>query len=110
MSCAPASLESDRGVYAGLDAAEAARRLAKFGANELARAHRRTAGRILLDVLREPMFLRLALAAIIYLAVGGSGECLMMAAFAGLSILLVVVQERRSESALEALRALAAPT
>ena len=82
----------------------------KFGANELPRPPRRSLIAIALGVLREPMFLLLALAAIIYLAVGGLGEGMMMAAFAGLSIALVVVQESRSERALEALRALAAPT
>jgi P-type Ca2+ transporter type 2C len=55
------------------------------------------------------MFLLLALAAVVYLAVGGLGEGLLMVGFAGLTILLVVVQEKRSENAIEALRALATP-
>ena len=83
--------------------------LQQYGPNEMPQAPRRGIGRILAGVLREPMFLLLALAAIVYLAVGGIGEGLLMAGFAGLSILLVVVQERRSETALEALRALATP-
>jgi len=66
--------------------------------------------RILLGVLKEPMFLLLVLAAGIYLAVGGLGEGLLMMGFAGLTILMVVVQETRSENALEALRALATPS
>jgi Ca2+-transporting ATPase len=93
----------------GLTGAEARRRLLEHGPNELPPGSRRGFGRILLGVLREPMFLLLSLAAIIYLAVGGIGEGLLMASFAALSILLVVVQEKRSESAIEALRALAAP-
>jgi Ca2+-transporting ATPase len=93
----------------GLDTEEARRRLQRHGPNELPRAPRRGLGRILLDVLREPMFLLLVLAAAIYLAIGGIGEGLLMTAFAGLSVLLVVLQETRSENALEALRALAAP-
>ncbi len=96
--------------FPGLTSAEAARRLRTFGANEMPRAPRRDFLRILVDVLREPMFLLLALSAAIYLLVGGIGEGLLMAGFAALSILLVVVQERRSENALDALRALAAPT
>ena len=94
---------------AGLTAAEAARRLAEFGPNELPRPPRRGFARILLGVLSEPMFLLLVLAAGIYLAIGGIGEGLLMAGFAALSVMLVVVQERRSEDALEALRALATP-
>src|SRR5690349_9949072 len=96
-------------VASGLSAEEARRRLQRHGPNELPRAPRRGLGRILLDVLREPMFLLLVLAAAIYLAIGGIGEGLLMTAFAGLSVLLVVLQETRSENALEALRALAAP-
>ena len=94
---------------AGLTSAEAGRRLLRFGPNELPRAARRSLAGIVLGVLREPMFLLLALAAVIYLAIGGLGEGLLMAAFAGLSIALVVVQESRSENAIEALRALATP-
>src|SRR5579883_1719343 len=94
----------------GLTSEEAARRLLEFGPNETPGAPRRHVVRVLVDVLREPMFLLLALSAVVYLAVGGIGEGLMMAGFAALSILLVVVQERRSENALDALRSLAAPT
>ena len=97
-------------AYAGLSSAEAARRLAQFGPNELPRGPRRGFARILAGVLREPMFLLLMLAAVIYLGVGGIGEGLLMVAFAGLSILLVVVQEKRSENAIAALRALATPS
>src|SRR6185369_10622793 len=79
----------------GLDGAEAAARLKQFGPNELPRAKRRGVIRILLGVLSEPMFLLLVLAAGIYLAVGGLGEGLLMMTFACLTILLVVVQEKR---------------
>lgn len=109
MSGSASRVEVDRLVPEGLGTDEAQRRLANVGFNELPRARRRGAARIVLEVLREPMFLLLAVAAALYLVVGGIGEGLMMAAFAALSILLVVVQEGRSEHALEALRALAAP-
>lgn len=97
-------------VPRGLSDEEARRRLLAAGPNELPQPPRRGIGRILLGVLREPMFLLLMLAAAIYLAVGGIGEGLLMTAFGGLSILLVVMQEARSENALAALRALAAPS
>jgi Ca2+-transporting ATPase len=93
----------------GLTGAEAHRRFLEHGPNELPSAPRRGFAHILLGVLREPMFLLLSAAAVIYLAIGGIGEGLLMSAFAALSILLVVVQEKRSENAIEALRALAAP-
>jgi Ca2+-transporting ATPase len=94
----------------GLSSAEAATRLRRFGPNELPRTPRRRWFRIVLDVLREPMFLLLVAAALLYLVVGDPAEASLLAAFAIMSIGLVVVQENRSERALEALRQLAAPT
>jgi Ca2+-transporting ATPase len=93
----------------GLTDAEAQRRLVLSGPNELPRPPRRGPGRLLLGVLAEPMFLLLALAAAIYLAIGDLGEGLMLATFAALTVGLVVYQQARSERALDALRALAAP-
>ncbi len=93
----------------GLDPAEAARRLAVAGRNELPPPPRRGLGRIAAQVMTEPMFLLLALAAGAYLVLGEPAEGGLLAAFAALTIGLVVVQERRSERALEALRALGAP-
>ena len=93
----------------GLAAEEAARRLAIAGPNELPRAPRRSPLRLAVGVLTEPMFLLLALAAAIYLVVGDLGEGVMLAGFAALTVALVVVQQARSEKALEALRALGAP-
>ncbi|GBD49622.1 P-type HAD superfamily ATPase [Methylopila sp. Yamaguchi] len=63
-----------------------------------------------MGVIREPMFLLLAGAAGLYFAVGDHAEGAIMVAAAGLSIGLVVVQQVRSEHALEALKALAEPT
>ncbi|MFN9739597.1 MAG: cation-transporting P-type ATPase, partial [Pseudomonadota bacterium] len=94
----------------GLGAAEAAARLAAHGPNELPRPPRRGPGRILLSVLAEPMFLLLLLAAAIYLAVGDPAEGALLLGFAVLAVGLVVAQEHRSERALEALRALGAPS
>ncbi|MBW8312281.1 MAG: cation-translocating P-type ATPase [Rhizobium sp.] len=93
----------------GLDEAEAARRLARFGRNELPPPPRRGLGRIAAQVMTEPMFLLLALAAGAYLVLGEPAEGTLLAGFAVVTIGLVVVQERRSERALEALRALGAP-
>ncbi len=94
----------------GLTSAAAAAELARVGPNELPRAQRRSIGRIVVGVLSEPMFLLLVIAALVYLAIGDPRESLLLAAFAALSVGLVVVQEARSEKALDALRALGAPT
>jgi Ca2+-transporting ATPase len=92
-----------------LSTEEAARRLKLSGPNELPQPPRRGLVRIAVGVLREPMFLLLVAAAVIYLVVGDLSEGLLLGAFAALSVGLVVAQESRSEHAIEALRALAAP-
>ena len=93
----------------GLSADEAARRLRLAGPNELPQPPRRGLARIAWSVLREPMFLLLVAAALIYLVIGDLSEGLLLGAFAALSVGLVVAQESRSEHAIEALRELAAP-
>ena len=93
----------------GLEPEEAARRLAEHGRNELPSPPRRGLGRIAAHVMTEPMFLLLALAAVAYLVLGEPAEGALLGGFAVVTIGLVVVQERRSERALEALRALGAP-
>lgn len=93
----------------GLSEAEAAERLRSEGANELPGQGRRSLAGIVLDVLREPMLGLLVGAGLVYLALGDKHEALILVAFAGLSILITVVQESRTERALEALRDLASP-
>lgn len=93
----------------GLSDAEARRRLGQYGANELPRAEGRTLPRIVLETLREPMFMLLGGAAGLYLSLGDLGEGLFLLGGAVVSVGLVVLQEARSERALRALRVLAAP-
>ena len=96
-------------VPRGLSSAEAASRLARSGPNLLTQRERRGGWQTLGAVLAEPMFLLLLVAAGVYLVLGDLGEGLLLSAFAVLSVGLVVMQERRSERALDALRELAAP-
>ncbi|UIJ46308.1 cation-translocating P-type ATPase [Sphingomonas cannabina] len=93
----------------GLSRAEAEHRLACEGPNELPRQGRRTVLSILLGVLREPMLFLLVAGGLVYLALGDHQEAVMLIAFAGFSVAVTVVQEARSERALEALRDLASP-
>jgi Ca2+-transporting ATPase len=60
-------------------------------------------------VLREPMFLLLIAAAGIYVALGDLGEAAVLAASVVAMIGITVVQERKAERALEALRDLSSP-
>ena len=93
----------------GLDADVALGRLHDEGPNEIGLSQRRTLRDILLDVLREPMFLLLLGAGAIYLAMGDSGEALILLAFVCVIMGMTVFQERRTDNALAALRDMSSP-
>ena len=93
----------------GLSFAEAQAQLFRAGPNELPQAENRGLWSVVGDVLRQPMFLFLLAGGAVYLAIGGIGEGVLMLAFALVTIVLVIVQEQRSENALAALRSVATP-
>jgi Ca2+-transporting ATPase len=93
----------------GLTAAEAARRLAAFGPNELPHGRSRSLPRILKEILAEPMFALLLGSGVIYLLLGDKLEACLLLVFASISTVIAVVQEARSERVLEALRDLTSP-
>jgi Ca2+-transporting ATPase len=93
----------------GLSASEAASRLAADGPNELSARRRPTLGATLREVLREPMFLLLIAAGILYLVVGELRDALFLSSAVVVVIMITVVQEWRTERALDALRDLSSP-
>ena len=93
----------------GLSTAEAKRRLAEEGPNTLPGAARRGPIAIAVEVVREPMFLLLVAGALIYLVLGDVREALILVASIVVVMAITVVQERRSERALEALREMSSP-
>jgi Ca2+-transporting ATPase len=93
----------------GLTEAEAQQRLTLEGPNELASAKPRGLLAIGLEVIREPMFLLLVAAATLYFAMGKLGDALMLLASVLLVMGITVIQERRTERALDALRDLSSP-
>ncbi len=101
--------ESVRPEQGGLSAAQAAERLARDGFNELEAPRRRTAWRIALEVASEPMLQLLAVAGLIYVALGDRAEALMLLTFVAITAAITVLQERRAERVIEALRDLASP-
>jgi Ca2+-transporting ATPase len=103
------ALPAANGNRTGLSRGEAAARLAQDGYNELPAARSRNVVRISLDVVREPMFLLLVSCAAIYLALGDIREAWVLVAFVGVVMGITIVQERRTERALEALRDLSSP-
>ena len=97
------------GPRRGLSAHQAAERLRAEGPNALPELERRTALRIAVEVVREPMFALLLGAGVLYLFIGSPGEALVLFAFACLSVAIAIIQEGRSERVLEALRDLTSP-
>jgi len=105
---APSAIESDH-RWPGLTSAEAAARLAAGGRNELPREQGRTFLRILVEVARQPMFLLLLASTAIYVTFGDLREAATLGGFVFFIIGITVVQERRTERALDALRDLSSP-
>ena len=96
-------------MTAGLSSINAAARFASGGPNELPKAKRRSAFRIVGEVLREPMLALLLVGGIAYLLLGDLTEALILLGFATFSVAVTAIQETRTEHVLEALRDLSAP-
>ena len=64
---------------------------------------------ILWETICEPMFLLLAAAGALYLVMGSYGDALLLLVFVGVVMGITIVQGRRTERALEALRDMASP-
>ncbi len=94
----------------GLTTSDAAARLRRDGRNELPQERQRGPLRIVLEAVREPMLQLLLGAGVVYLFVGDLAEALILLAFAVVNVVLVVVQESRTERALAALKDLTSPS
>lgn len=103
------SLNLNTHASRGLSAAEARDRLQADGPNELPSQKPRNLLAITREVLTEPMFLLLIAAAAIYVVLGDTREALILAASIVIVIAITVLQQRRTERALAALRDLSSP-
>jgi Ca2+-transporting ATPase len=93
----------------GLSREQAAARLLRDGPNALEVQQERTLLILLIEVLREPMFLLLIVAGGLYLVMGDLNEALILVGFVVIIIGVTVLQERRTEHTLRALRELSSP-
>ncbi len=93
----------------GLTSKIAAERLHAEGPNELGIRQRRALAGIVRDVLKEPMFVLLLVAGAIYLMMGDRSEALTLLGFVLIIMGITVLQERRTDNALAALRDLSSP-
>ncbi|MDO9007699.1 MAG: cation-translocating P-type ATPase [Thiobacillus sp.] len=93
----------------GLTTHLAHERLAAEGANALPESGQHGMRARLLDVIREPMFLLLIIAAGIYLILGDPHEALMLLFFVGVVVGITLYQSHKTERVLQALRDLTSP-
>ncbi len=93
----------------GLSSSEAQKRLSSDGPNALKSSESRSALKIILDVIKEPMFILLVCAGVIYLLIGDVHDALVLLGFVFIIILVTVIQEGRTERALQRLRELSSP-
>lgn len=93
----------------GLTSARAAQLLLQDGHNELPSSRQRTVLAIALEVVREPMFLLLVACGALYMVTGELADALMLLGFVFVVMGITIVQERRTERALDALRDLSSP-
>ena len=93
----------------GLSTQEAAERLAQYGPNILPSAKKRTLWTVVVEVFKEPMFLLLIVATVIYLLFGELQEALFLTVFVALIIVITLYQQSKAEHALEALKELSSP-
>jgi len=99
-----------KSTSAGLTGAEAARRLAEYGPNELQAAHRISPWRILFEQFKNVLIVILLVATALSAFFGHGVEAVAISVIVLFAVLLGFVQEYRAERAIEALRQMAAPT
>src|SRR5512138_175484 len=102
-------LFAERPAEQGLTASVARARLAAEGPNALPESGRHGAAAMLIEVVREPMFLLLVAATAIYLTLGDLHDALVLACFVAVVIGITLYQSRKTERVLQALRDLSSP-
>src|SRR5437588_3019619 len=95
--------------FVGLTEDAARERLQREGANELPAQKERSLLAIGFEVVREPMFLMLVAAGCLYLFMGEPADTLVLLGSVLVVMAITIVQERRTERAISALRDLSSP-
>lgn len=95
--------------YQGLSHREALAKLQQAGPNELPSGNVKSIGHIVLEVIREPMFILLIACGSLYLLLGDTLEGVMLMSTVLIIIAITFYQHRKTERALEALRELSSP-
>jgi Ca2+-transporting ATPase len=104
------ALESLRTSASGLASTEAARRLHRYGPNELQAVKRASAWHTFAAQFKNVLILILLSATLISGLLGHTLEAVVITVIVLFAVLLGFIQEHRAERAIEALRSMAAPT
>ncbi|MGH8064728.1 MAG: cation-translocating P-type ATPase [Candidatus Entotheonellia bacterium] len=103
-------LDAVKSTPQGLGAQEVQRRLAAVGPNELTEGKRRPPLRMFLDQFTDFMILVLLVAAVISGLIGEAKDTIAIVVIVVLNAVIGFIQEYRAGRAMEALKAMAAPT
>ena len=93
----------------GLSQNESAARLAAHGSNELRQSEKTPLWQLLVDAWKDPMMIILAIIVVVKAVLGEFIEAIVILAVLVVNSLISVVQTRKAESSLEALRKISAP-
>ncbi|GGN94184.1 cation-translocating P-type ATPase [Saccharibacillus kuerlensis] len=104
------TLEELKSRPEGLDPGEAGRRLEEHGYNELKEKKKDSIGKLILESFKDPMVIVLLAAAIVQLALGEVIESVIIFAVLIMNSIIGVVQTRKAENSLDALKQMSAPS
>lgn len=96
-------------MYSGLSQEEARQRILEFGYNEIPKPKSRKLFNLIVEAVKEPIFLLLLGCATIYILIGETAEGLALLFWVLFTVVLTFYQHRKTERALESLRNLSAP-
>jgi Ca2+-transporting ATPase len=93
----------------GLSSALAKKLLLQHGSNEISKDKPKGMGAIVLEVIKEPMFILLFCCSSVYLFLGDYREGIMLLCWVLVIIFITFYQNKKTEESLSALRQLSSP-
>ncbi|MGL6153574.1 MAG: calcium-translocating P-type ATPase, PMCA-type [Cetobacterium sp.] len=103
------TLELLKSSSKGLTTQEATKRLEEFGGNELKEKSKTSTWQMIVDSFKDPLVIILVLAAVVQMFLGEMVESLVIFIVLILNSILGVVQSKKAEGALEALKEFSSP-
>jgi Ca2+-transporting ATPase len=93
----------------GLSIAEAQKKLSEIGYNELPATKAKNLWAITLEIIKEPLFILLLGCGLLYVLLGEYSEGIILLCWILVIITITLIQQRKTEKSLEALRKLSSP-